>query len=133
VDGDSQVCLLRQYRHAAGGWIWELPAGLIEPEEPPRATAERELLEEAGVRAARWEPLGKMYSSPGFCTEQLHLYLARDLTIDESFTAREDEVIEVHWTPFDEALEMAASGKIQDAKTVVTLFRASRGRTNATN
>ena len=65
VDDGGRICLLRQYRHAAGGWLWELPAGKLDEEEPPLATARRELAEEAGVSAAEWTPLGRMISSPG--------------------------------------------------------------------
>ncbi len=117
------MCLLRQYRHAAGGWIWELPAGKIDDAEPPLQTARRELAEEAGVRAEVWTPLGTMLSTPGFCDEELHLFLAQGLERVER-EPEIHEVIEVHWTPFSEALAMAADGRIRDAKTVVALFRA---------
>jgi ADP-ribose pyrophosphatase len=123
LEQDGRVCLLRQYRHAAGGWIWELPAGRLEPEEAPRRTAARELLEEAGMHAARWESLGRMLSSPGVCTEVIHLFLARELARGE--TAHEThELIEIHWLPLADALAMAARGEISDAKTVAGLFRA---------
>lgn len=123
VDKDNRVCLLRQYRHAFQKWIWELPAGKLDPGEPPLNTAERELIEETGVRAAQWHSLGKMVSSPGVFTETVHLYLAQDLTLAEAAT-EEHELLEVHWVPFAEALARAAAGDIDDAKTVVALFRA---------
>jgi 8-oxo-dGTP pyrophosphatase MutT (NUDIX family) len=79
LDQADQVCLLRQYRYATGGWLWELPAGKIDDEEPPAQTARRELEEEAGREAADWRELGCMHSSPGIFTEVVYLYLARDL------------------------------------------------------
>jgi ADP-ribose pyrophosphatase len=125
LDAQGRVCLLRQYRHAAGGWIWELPAGRLEPGELPEATARRELAEEAGRRAAHWESLGWMLSSPGVFTEVIHLYRAREL--EEVAPGHEEhELIEAHWIAFDEALAMAARGEINDAKTIVGLFRASK-------
>ena len=125
VDRDGQVCLVRQFRHAAGGWIWEVRAGKRDPGEGPDATARRELEEEAGVRAARWDPLGAVLPTPGFCDEVVHLYLARDL---QRVPVRHGahERIEVHWVPFPDAVDRAASGALQDAKTVVALLRAAR-------
>jgi len=125
LDVEDKVCLLRQYRHAAGGWIWELPAGKLDPGEEPRLTAQRELREEAGLGAGHWESLGSMISSPGVFTEVIHLYLARELTYGTRST-EEHECIEVHWLPFAQALEWAGSGKIRDAKSVIGLFRAQR-------
>ncbi len=125
LDAAGRVCLLRQYRHVAGGWLWELPAGKLEPDEPPQDTARRELAEEAGVSAARWETLGRIVSSPGIFTEVIHLFLARDLSPGAQNT-EEHELIEVHWLPFDQALAQAASGEIIDAKSIAGLFRAQR-------
>jgi ADP-ribose pyrophosphatase len=125
LDDQSNVCLLRQYRHAAGGYIYELPAGKIDNSEPPIDTAQRELREEAGMQAADWQTLGRMYSSPGFCDEIIHLYLARDLTPVPA-EHEEHEIIEVEWVAFNEAMKRAASGDINDAKSVTALFRASR-------
>jgi ADP-ribose pyrophosphatase len=125
LDDQSNVCLLRQYRHAAGGYIYELPAGKIDDSEPPIDTAQRELREEAGMQAADWQTLGRMYSSPGFCDEIIHIYLARDLT-PVPVEHEEHEIIEVEWVAFDEAMKRAASGDINDAKSVAALFRASR-------
>src|SRR5437764_7610412 len=79
LDESGRVCLLRQFRYVAGGWLWELPAGKLEPHEPPLATAQRELIEEAGVRAAHWRSLGQIFSSPGVFSEILHLFLATGL------------------------------------------------------
>lgn len=123
LDTERRVCLLRQYRHAIGGWLWELPAGKLDPGEAPRTTAERELVEEAGVRAATWQELGRTISSPGIFTEVIHLYLAQDLTPVPA-AAEEHEVFEVHWLPWKEALRMASDGEIEDAKTLAGLLRA---------
>lgn len=123
LDAGDRVCLLRQYRHAAGGWLWELPAGKLDPDEPPAATARRELAEEAGVTAADWRELGRIVSSPGVFTEVVHLYLARGLA--PVAAAREPgELFEVHWVRLDEAVGRALAGDIVDAKTVAGLLRA---------
>jgi 8-oxo-dGTP pyrophosphatase MutT (NUDIX family) len=123
LDTNDRVCLLRQYRHAGGGWLWELPAGKRDNGEDPFVTALRELVEEAGVQAGTWVPLGRMLSSPGVFTEVIHLYLGRDLTA-LPHAHEQDEVIEIHWVPFDEALAWCLDGTIDDAKTLIGLFRA---------
>ncbi len=123
LDPEGRVCLLRQYRHAAGGWLWEVPAGKLDPGEGPLETARRELEEEAGVRASRWDPLGSILSTPGFCDEEIFLYLARDLGPGRARHSP-PEMIEVHWVPFGNALARAAAGELRDAKTVVALLRA---------
>lgn len=123
LDSKRHVCLLRQYRYVAGGWIWELPAGKLEPNEPPLETARRELVEEAGVSASHWNSLGTVLSSPGVFGEVLHLFQATG--IEPSTAAHEhSEVIEVHWVPFEEAHEWALNGTIRDAKTIIALVRA---------
>src|SRR5262249_3169282 len=115
-----QVCLLRQYRYVADGWLWELPAGKLEPAEPPLTTAPREWAEEAGVSARHWHALGTCLSSPGVFSERLHLFLARG--IGPAATAHERaEVIEVHWVAFDEACAWALEGSISDAKPALGL------------
>jgi 8-oxo-dGTP pyrophosphatase MutT (NUDIX family) len=123
IDASNQVCLLRQYRPAASGWVWELPAGRLEPGEPPQHTAQRELREEAGCEAAQWEDLGSILSSPGVFAETIHLYLARGLT--RIATQHEPyEVMEVHWIDLAQAVQRALSGEIRDAKTIIGLLRA---------
>lgn len=124
IDRDERVCLLRQYRYVAGGWIWELPAGKLEPGEPPLETARRELVEEAGVRARSWSNLGSYLSSPGVFSEVLHLFLARDLELDAS-APEIHEVLEVHWVPLAEACGRALNGEIRDGKTALGLLRAA--------
>ncbi len=124
VNERREVCLLRQYRHVAGGWLWEIPAGKLDGETPD-ATARNELREEAGLLAARWESLGRVISSPGVFTEVVHLFLARELTHVPAAHER-DEVIEVRWLPLAEAARRALSGEIEDGKSVIALLRAVR-------
>ncbi len=123
VDNLGRVCLLRQFRHAVGGWIWELPAGKLEPSEPPAETARRELIEEAGASADLWQELGCYVSSPGVFTEKVHLYLAHGLH-SVKMAHEPSELIEVHWVDLEEACTRAETGDIQDGKTVVGLLRA---------
>ena len=123
LDEQQRVCLLRQYRHAGDGWLWELPAGKIDPGEVPLTTATRELAEEAGVRARDWTDLGLMHSSPGVFTEVIYLWLARDLELLDH-AHEHDEVIEIHWLPLSQALDWCNDGTITDAKTLVGLYRA---------
>jgi ADP-ribose pyrophosphatase len=125
LDQQEQVCLLRQYRHAGGGWLWELPAGRLEAGERPRTTAARELAEEAGLQAGRWDTLGKTLVSPGYCDEAIYLYLARDLTRVPA-QPEEHELFEVHRVPFDQALEQVHDGTIVDAKTMLGLTLAGK-------
>lgn len=124
VDHDERVCLLRQYRYVTDGWLWELPAGKLESGEPPLVTAQRELIEEAGVKARTWSSLGSFWSSPGVFGEVLHLYLARDLE-PAAAAPESNEVFEVHWLPLGEACERALDGNIRDGKTALGLLRAS--------
>ena len=123
LDPDSRVCLLRQYRHVIGDWVWELPAGKLDPGETPLSTAQRELQEEAGIMAQEWKSLGRILSSPGVFTEVIHLYLARGLSAAQS-QPEEHELLEVHWLPLADATARSLSGEIVDAKTVIGLLRA---------
>ena len=115
IDADNRVCLLRQYRHAAGGYIYELPAGKLEPDEPPEVTVQRELAEEAAVSAAHWESLGAYFSSPGVFTEVIHLYLATELS-PAAAAPEAGEVFQVEWWPLEVAVEKARSGELTDAQ-----------------
>jgi 8-oxo-dGTP pyrophosphatase MutT (NUDIX family) len=124
LDSEDRICLLRQFRHAAGGYIHELPAGKLEPDEPPDVTAKRELAEEAAMSAASWAPLGAYYSSPGCFTEVIHLYLATNLQRAQA-APEQDEVFQVEWWPFERAVEKALAGELTDAKTIIGILRAA--------
>jgi 8-oxo-dGTP pyrophosphatase MutT (NUDIX family) len=126
LDAELRVCLLRQYRYVADGWLWELPAGKLEPGEPPLATAQRELTEEAGVSATHWRALGTVLSSPGVFTERLHLFLATGICPVGS-AHEHAEVIEIHWVPLEQAQRWALDGTIADCKTVIGILRAPAG------
>lgn len=117
----GEVCLLRQYRHAAGGWLWELPAGRIEPGESALETARCELAEEAGVNADAWQPLTQCLPSPGICDERLSIFLARGLTPVAS-RHETHEIIEIHWLPLAQALQWLEAGTLLDAKTMLGLY-----------
>jgi ADP-ribose pyrophosphatase len=123
LDDEQRVCLLRQYRYVADGWLWELPAGKLEPNEPPLVTAQRELGEEAGISARHWRSLGTVLSSPGVFSERLHLFLADGLAPAPS-ALEHAEVIEVHWISLALACDWALDGTITDCKTALGLLRA---------
>lgn len=124
LDDANRVCLVRQYRHAVGGYIWEFPAGKIDNKEPPLQTAQRELEEEAGRRAREWRSLGDYLSSPGILTEVVHLFLATGLT-EVASRLEESEVLETHWLSFEQAMRMAHSGELRDGKSLAALLRAA--------
>jgi ADP-ribose pyrophosphatase len=118
---DGTIAILHQYRHAVAGWLWEVPAGKLDRAgEDPLACAKRELAEEAGLAAADWVKLGAIYTTPGFCDEIIHLYLARDLR--EVPVAHEaDEVIEIHRLDLANVLAMIPTEEIRDAKSIAAL------------
>jgi 8-oxo-dGTP pyrophosphatase MutT (NUDIX family) len=124
LDQDGCVCLLRQFRHAAGGWITELPAGKLDGREPPLVCARRELAEETGMTAGQWDDLGHFFSSPGVFTEVIHVFLARGL-VPCAAAPEQHEVLEVHWLPLEQALAQASDGSLQDAKTITGLLWAA--------
>jgi len=118
---DPTILLIQQYRYATNGSLIEIPAGRLNPGEDPRVCAQRELLEEVGVKAGRLERLTTIWTTPGFTDERIHLFWAADLTAGQH--AREpDEFIEVTPTPLSEVLKLIRSGVISDAKTIVALF-----------
>lgn len=123
VDAAGAVALIHQYRHAAGGYIWEVPAGTLAPGEAPDVCARRELREETGLIAARWTGLGSILTTPGFSDERIHLYLARELT-ESTAALDDDEVLSASRVPFARALEMIRSGELEDAKSIAALHRA---------
>ena len=114
---EPRILLERQYRYAAKARLWELPAGRIDPGERPLAAAKRELLEETGYTAARWQPALRFWSSPGFLDEQMAVYLARGLRPGKA-RPEEDEIISKRFFPLPAAVQMIMSGKIADAKTI---------------
>ena len=126
VDDREQVVLLRQYRYAAGGYIWELPAGILDsPAESPEACAARELIEEAGVAAAKLTRLGTIITTPGFCDERIYLFLGRGITAATQGHEADEVIAEVAWKPLTEALAMIRRGEIVDAKTIAGLHLAA--------
>ena len=123
-EANGDVLLIRQFRHAVGGTIWEVPAGKLDG-DTPEVCARRELEEEAGRRAGRLVSLGNILTTPGFTDEVIHLFAAYDL--EEVPTRRErDEFIEVVRTPLPKALELVWKGELRDAKSAMALIHAAR-------
>jgi ADP-ribose diphosphatase len=120
-DTDPRVLLIRQFRHAAEDFIWEVPAGRLDPGETPEACARRELEEETGMRARTLERLTMIYTTPGFTDERIHLFLAHGL---EAGTQRReaDEFLELHPLRWSEVMALVRSGEIQDGKTLTSLL-----------
>lgn len=125
MDERGNVTLIRQYRHAVGGYLWEIPAGKLEADEAPLTCAARELAEEVGLEATALEPIGSVVTCPGFCDEVVHLFLAtglRRVPVQRGV----DEVIEsVSAVPLASALAMIRSGEIRDGKTIAGLVQTS--------
>jgi ADP-ribose pyrophosphatase len=135
IDAEDRVLLVRQWRHAIGGPLLEIPAGTLDRDaegsiEDHELAAARELEEETGSRAGTWRYLGGFYTAPGFTSELMHLYLATDLTSahEGGLHPDEDEHLELHPVPFADALAMAMRGEIHDAKSMVGLLMAARLR-----
>ena len=122
INEHEEICLLRQWRHAIGKTIWELPAGCLEAGEPPLETAKRELEEEAAILAGSWQSLGAIYATPGYSNEVLHLFSAHDLS-QGTLNLDEAEELEAHWLPIEQVRTMAKNGSISDAKTLALLAR----------
>ncbi len=123
IDDRQQVVLVKQYRHAIRAVITEVPAGKLDGAEDPLEGAQRELREETGYRAGQWRLLGMIYPSPAWSTEYIYLYLATDL-IPGPTALDEDEAIELVTLPLAEAIALARSGALTDAKTVAALLLA---------
>ena len=113
-----RVAMVRQWRHATGEVLLEIPAGTLEPDEAPDATARRELAEEVGLGAARWERGPTFYTAPGFCDERMYLFLATELSAERA-EADADEILEPLWLTLDDARRAVERGDIRDAKTIV--------------
>jgi ADP-ribose pyrophosphatase len=124
VFDDGTIALVRQYRHPTVRYLLELPAGSLADGERPEHGAERELQEELGIIAGRMEKLTEFFVSPGFSEEKMWLYLATEL-VQGKQSLEEDEIIHIVRLPISEALEMIASGEIQDAKTIIGLMLAA--------
>lgn len=120
VKDDGAVVLIRQFRHAAGGFIYEIPAGKLAPGEDPLHCASRELEEEVGYRAASFELLSSIFTAPGFADEVIHVYQATGLTKGQQQLDR-DEVLDVIEMPLREAIAKIEDGTIRDAKTIIGL------------
>jgi ADP-ribose pyrophosphatase len=116
-----RLLLERQYRHAAQDYLWELPAGRIDPGEQELKAAQRELIEETGYRASRWRRILKFYASPGFVAETMAIYLATGLRAGEA-QPEEDEVIYKRMVPLPSAVRMVMNGTIRDAKTISSVL-----------
>ncbi len=125
VFADQTVALVKQYRHAAEKYLWEIPAGSLEKGEDAETGAIRELEEEIGVTAAKVEKLSEFYVSPGFLSEKMFVYLATDLT-ETAQNLEDDELLEVQRFSFDEAFEMIRRNEIEDAKTIIGLILAGQ-------
>ena len=119
----DEIILLKQYRHAAGGYMWEIPAGTFDGSEAPLLCAQRELKEETGFIADRWHKLGEIVPVPGYSDERIHIFQASDMTPAEQ-QLDVDEIIEVHTVKFEDALNMIYKGDICDSKTIAGICLA---------
>lgn len=121
IDADGNMLFVRQYRHAAGRDVLELPAGTLEPNEDPQVCAAREIREETGFAAGKLEKIGEFYLAPGYSTEFMHVFLATELTYDP-LEADADEFLSVEKIPIAEAIQRSERGEIPDAKSLAALF-----------
>lgn len=134
LDNDDRVLMIRQYRHPVGRLLWEIPAGLRDVDgEPVHRTADRELLEETGFRARDWHVLVDYFSSPGFCTERLRVFLARDLTevsdSERDFVRKHEEAsLEYAWVPIEQAVSLVLAGDLHNGPAVVGILSAYAAR-----
>jgi 8-oxo-dGTP pyrophosphatase MutT (NUDIX family) len=137
VDDEGRVVMVRQYRHPVRGYLWELPAGLRDADgEVPLDTAKRELAEEVGLAAERWSLLANNFSTPGFCDEQVLIYLAEGLSaVDrpEGFVVEHEELdMTVERVPLDEAVQRVFSGGIRNSSAVIGVLAVAQARATAT-
>ena len=123
VTADGLILLLKQYRHAAGGFLWEIPAGTLNPNESPQQCAFREIEEETGYRAKKMEKLAEITPVPGYSTEKIHIFLATDLTASTQ-NLDQDEILSVHAFSQNQVWAMLEKGEIADAKTICALLLA---------
>jgi ADP-ribose pyrophosphatase len=125
LDAAGNVWFIRQYRHAAGQVLLELPAGTLKPGEDPGPAANRELQEEIGMRAEQLEPIAEFYLAPGYSTEKMYVFLATGLS-ESALDQDEDEDITVEKVPLGRVLALAAGGELVDAKSLVAVLLAAR-------
>jgi ADP-ribose pyrophosphatase len=123
IDASERVCLVKQYRHGYGDFMWEIPAGKLDGGEAPEICAVRELAEEAGTQARYWASLGAYWPAAGILTEVVHLFLATELTLG-AVSPDADEELEILWLPLNIAIERVLDGTYSDGKTALGLFRA---------
>jgi ADP-ribose pyrophosphatase len=122
---ETRIVLLKQYRHALKKYIWEIPAGTLDPQEDIISCAKRELIEETGFSAGQWQKLGEITPLPGYSDERIHIFLARELQPAKR-NLDPDEIIQTQEVSLYQALAMIGDGKIQDAKSIAGLFMASQ-------
>ena len=125
IDDHGNVTLIRQYRHAVGGYLWEIPAGKLEPDESPLTCAARELAEEVGLEATTLDSIGSVVTCPGFCDEVIHLFLASGLRRVPMHRGVDEVIESVSTVPLASALAMIRTGAIRDSKTIAGLVQAS--------
>ena len=126
VDASGQVVLVRQYRYATSGWLLEVPAGKLDPNEPPEHCAAREVEEETGFRPQTLVSMGWIWTTPGFTDEKIWLFLGRKLTRGNQ-QLQTDELLEVVKLPLRDAIRQAADGTIRDGKSICALLRTAQG------
>ncbi len=120
----DEILLLKQYRHAVSGYLWEIPAGTYDGSEEPLICAQRELTEETGFIADTWHKLGEIVPVPGYSDERIHIFWASDMTPAAKQQLDADEIIEVHTVKFEDALSMIKKGTICDSKTIAGICLA---------
>ena len=123
VDTDGNVTMVRQFRYAFGEEIWERPAGKLEAGEDPADCGRRELREEAGRTCGKYTPLGKLFPTPAYDTEVIHMYLAQELSAPEAQDLDDGEFLDVTELPLEQAVQMVMDGEIPDAKTQIALLK----------